>query len=65
MTVLHYVREGQRDAPTMIMIHGAMGDWRAGAQWDAFTEHFDCISYHAATAIPTPMRSTPATTVRS
>ena len=53
--VLHYVREGQRDAPTMIMIHGAMGDWRAWEpQWDAFTEHFDCISYSRRYSHPNP-----------
>lgn len=41
---LHYVREGR--GPVVILIHGAMGDWRSHApQWEAFTAHYDCIAY--------------------
>jgi len=41
---LNYVRAGS--GVPMIMIHGAMGDWRAWApQWIAFSDQFDCISY--------------------
>lgn len=42
--VLNYVRAGA--GPTVILIHGAMGDYRAWQpQWDLFSKHFDCISY--------------------
>ncbi len=49
--VLHGVREGK--GPTLIFIHGAMGDWRSWEpQWRAFTEHFDCISYSRRFSFP-------------
>ena len=48
---LHGVREGK--GPTLIFIHGAMGDWRSWEpQWRAFTEHFDCISYSRRFSFP-------------
>jgi len=48
---LHTVREGQ--GTPLIFIHGAMGDWRSwGAQWAAFTPHFDCISYSRRYSFP-------------
>lgn len=48
---LHTVREGQ--GTPLIFIHGAMGDWRSwGAQWHAFTPHFDCISYSRRYSFP-------------
>lgn len=50
---LNYIREGI--GPSMIFIHGAMGDWRACApQWDTFTEHFDCITYSRRYSHPNP-----------
>lgn len=51
--VLNYVRAGT--GPTVIFIHGAMGDWRSWApQWEAFTPHFDCISYSRRYSHPNP-----------
>lgn len=51
--VLNYVRSGTGQA--LIFIHGAMGDWRAWApQWDAFSKHFDCISYSRRYSHPNP-----------
>lgn len=48
---LHTVREGQ--GTPLFFIHGAMGDWRSwGAQWHAFTPHFDCISYSRRYSFP-------------
>jgi len=48
---LHTVREGQ--GTPLFFIHGAMGDWRSwGAQWAAFTPHFDCISYSRRYSFP-------------
>lgn len=48
---ISYVRAGH--GPVVIFIHGAMGDYRAFApQWDAFTEHFDCISYSRRYSFP-------------
>jgi pimeloyl-ACP methyl ester carboxylesterase len=48
---LHTVRDGQ--GTPLIFIHGAMGDWRSwGAQWHAFTPHFDCISYSRRYSFP-------------
>lgn len=48
---LHAVRGGQ--GTPLIFIHGAMGDWRSwGAQWGAFTAHFDCISYSRRYSFP-------------
>lgn len=41
---LHYVRAGT--GPVLIMIHGAMGDWRSWSpQWDSFVGNYDCIAY--------------------
>lgn len=41
---IHYARAG-RGLP-LVFIHGGMGDWSSWApQWDAFTPHFDCITY--------------------
>lgn len=52
-TVLNYVRAGA--GPTLIFIHGAMGDYRAWApQWDAFTSSYDCISYSRRYSHPNP-----------
>lgn len=51
--VLNYVRAGA--GPTVILIHGAMGDYRAWQpQWDLFTRHFDCISYSRRYSSPNP-----------
>jgi pimeloyl-ACP methyl ester carboxylesterase len=48
---LHTVREGQ--GTPLFFIHGAMGDWRSwGAQWHAFTSHFDCVSYSRRYSFP-------------
>ncbi len=48
---LHYVRAGR--GPTLIFIHGAMGDWRSWApQWDSFTSRFDCIAYSRRYSFP-------------
>ena len=50
---LNYVRAGS--GPSLIFIHGAMGDWRACApQWEAFTSRFDCISYSRRYSHPNP-----------
>jgi len=50
---LNYIRAGS--GPSLIFIHGAMGDWRACApQWSAFTEQFDCISYSRRYSHPNP-----------
>ncbi len=50
---LNYVRKGT--GPTVIFIHGAMGDWRSWApQWAAFEEQFDCISYSRRYSYPNP-----------
>lgn len=50
---LNHVRAGE--GPTVIFIHGAMGDWRACApQWDEFTARFDCISYSRRYSHPNP-----------
>ncbi len=50
---LNHVRAGA--GPSLIFIHGAMGDWRACApQWDAFTARFDCISYSRRYSHPNP-----------
>lgn len=48
---LHTVRGGQ--GAHLIFIHGAMGDWRSwSAQWPAFTQHFDCVSYSRRYSFP-------------
>ena len=48
---LHYVRAGQ-GAP-LVFIHGAMGDWRSfEAQWQAFTPHYDCVTYSRRFSFP-------------
>jgi esterase len=48
---LHTVREGQ--GTPLFFIHGAMGDWRSWApQWQAFTSHFDCVSYSRRYSFP-------------
>lgn len=48
---LHTVREGS--GTPLVFIHGAMGDWRSwGAQWAAFTPHFDCVSYSRRYSFP-------------
>lgn len=50
---LNYVRAGV--GPSLVFIHGAMGDWRACApQWEAFTSRFDCISYSRRYSHPNP-----------
>ena len=50
---LSYKREGT--GPTLIFIHGAMGDLRSWApQWDAFSPRFDCISYSRRYSFPNP-----------
>lgn len=51
--MLHYVRAGS--GPTLIFIHGAMGDWRSWApQWQVFTSYFDCVSYSRRFNHPNP-----------
>lgn len=51
--VLNYVRSGT--GPSLIMIHGGMGDWTSwNPQWDAFTEHYDCIAYSRRYSHPNP-----------
>ena len=51
--VLNHVRSGE--GPTAILIHGAMGDWRAWEpQWKSFTNHFDCVSYSRRYSHPNP-----------
>lgn len=53
--VLNYVRAGS--GPSLIFIHGAMGDWRSWApQWDLFAQHFDCVSYSRRYSHPNPNR---------
>jgi pimeloyl-ACP methyl ester carboxylesterase len=48
---LNFVRVGS--GPTLIFIHGAMGDFRAWIpQWDAFIQQFDCISYSRRYSYP-------------
>lgn len=48
---LHTVRAGQGTA--LVFVHGAMGDWRSWApQWEAFTAHFDCVSYSRRYSFP-------------
>lgn len=48
---LHTVRAGR--GPSLVFIHGAMGDWRSWApQWTAFTAHFDCVSYSRRYSFP-------------
>lgn len=50
---LNYVRAGR--GPVVIMIHGAMGDYRSwGPQWDAFTAKYDCVSYSRRYSFPNP-----------
>ncbi len=50
---LNYVRAGL--GQPLIFVHGAMGDWRAWEpQWNAFTDHFDCISYSRRYSYPNP-----------
>ena len=50
---LNYVRKGS--GPTMILIHGAMGDLLAWSpQWGPFTQKFDCISYSRRYSHPNP-----------
>lgn len=50
---LNYVREGE--GHSMILIHGAMGDYRSWQpQWDSFTRFFDCISYSRRYSHPNP-----------
>lgn len=51
--VLNYVRAGE--GPTVIFIHGAMGDWRAWAhQWECFAGKYDCIAYSRRYSYPNP-----------
>lgn len=51
--VISYVREGQ--GQPLVFIHGAMGDFRSWApQWEAFTQHFDCIAISARFSYPNP-----------
>lgn len=51
--VLNHVRAGS--GPVLILIHGAMGDWRSWApQWEAFTQSFDCIAYSRRFSHPNP-----------
>ena len=48
---LHYERAG-RGTP-LVFIHGAMGDWRSWeAQWEAFTAHYDCVTYSRRYSFP-------------
>lgn len=48
---LHHVREGR--GPRLVFVHGAMGDWRSWEpQWNAFTPHFDCVSYSRRYSFP-------------
>lgn len=48
---LHYERAGA-GAP-LVFIHGAMGDWRSWeAQWEAFTAHYDCVTYSRRYSFP-------------
>ena len=48
---LHYIRQGS--GSKVILIHGAMGDYRSWApQWDCFTEQFDTISYSRRYSYP-------------
>ncbi|MEZ5738162.1 MAG: alpha/beta hydrolase [Burkholderiaceae bacterium] len=51
--VIHYVREGT--GPTVIFIHGAMGDWRSWEkQWPAFTADHDCLAVSCRFSFPNP-----------
>ncbi len=51
--VLNYLRAGE--GPTVILIHGAMGDWRSWSpQWDFFAKNFDCIAYSRRYSYPNP-----------
>lgn len=51
--VLNAVRAGV--GPSLIFIHGAMGDWRSWApQWEAFVGQYDCISYSRRYSHPNP-----------
>ena len=59
---LHFERAGA--GLPLVFVHGAMGDWRSWeAQWDAFTAHFDCVTYSRrysfpnSNAIPSPDHS--------
>lgn len=46
-----YVRAGS--GPTLIFLHGAMGDYRSwDPQWEIFTQHFDCISVSCRFSYP-------------
>jgi pimeloyl-ACP methyl ester carboxylesterase len=48
---LNFVRVGS--GPTLIFIHGAMGDFRAWIpQWVTFIQRFDCISYSRRYSYP-------------
>ena len=52
---LNYVRGGPAspDKPTVILVHGAMGDWRAWApQWEDFTKTYDTITYSRRYSFP-------------
>ena len=43
--------------PTLVFIHGAMGDWRSwDPQWAAFTPHFRCLRYSRRYNHPNPNR---------
>jgi pimeloyl-ACP methyl ester carboxylesterase len=49
--VFHHVEQG--DGPSLVFLHGVLGDWRTWApQWDAFTAHFHCISYSRRYSVP-------------
>jgi pimeloyl-ACP methyl ester carboxylesterase len=51
----HHVKQG--DGPSLVFLHGVLGDWRTWApQWDAFTAHFHCISYSRRYSVPNQNR---------
>ena len=48
---LHFERAGA--GLPLVFVHGAMGDWRSWeAQWDAFTAHYDCVTYSRRYSFP-------------
>lgn len=52
---LSYVRAGQ--GPVMMLLHGVLGDYRSwDLQWDALTQHFDCIAVSCRFSYPNENR---------
>lgn len=59
---IHFAEAGE--GPTLIFVHGGMGDWQAWApQWADFTQHFRCISY--SRRFSSPNQNTLSTTDHS